>query len=133
MIAATVAVLLLYFGLGGGAFSYEKAFEPYLKEVIAEQSRYEQTVQLAKEADENLRQFKKEVREVWSTDLKALIADYDTTNEQFLAFYEKGSAARTAMQQDMLDIRFKVASIMTRDEWDALCRKIEEKSAEKAK
>jgi hypothetical protein len=88
MLAAIFTVLLIHFGLGGGSFSFEKAFEPFLKEAVAEQSRYEQAIQLTKEADENFEQFRKEVTEVRAKELKTLIADYDATDEQFRQFFE---------------------------------------------
>jgi hypothetical protein len=131
MLAAIFTILLIHFGLGGSSFSFEKAFEPFLKEVIADAPRYEQTVQLTKEADENFQQFRKEVTDVRAKELKTLLADYDTTDERFRQFFEKGSASRKAMQRRMLDIRFKMATIVTKDEWDAVYRKIDEKKAEK--
>jgi hypothetical protein len=131
MIIATVAALMILFG--GGAFSFEKAYEPFINDVIADEARAGQAIQLTKEADKNVRQFKKEVGEVWSKDLKVLVSDYHTTDEQFLAFYEKAAASRTAMQQQMLDIRFRLTSIMTKDEWDALYRRMDEKAAENRK
>ena len=131
MLAAIFTILLIHFGVGGGSFSFEKAFEPFLKEAVTEQSRYQQAVQLTKEADENFAQFRKEVTEVRAKELKTLIADYDATDEQFRQFFEKASASRAAMQQRMLDVRFKMTTVVTKDEWDAVYRKIDQKKAEK--
>ena len=133
MLVAIFTVLMIHFGLGGGSFSFEKAFEPFLKETVTDQPRYEQAVQITKEADESFQQFHKEVTEVGAKELKALITDYDATDEQFRAFYEKRAPARIAMQQRMLDIRFKMTSILTRDEWDAVYRKIDDKVGESRK
>ena len=90
-------------------------------------------IQLTKEADENMRQFRKEVTEVRAKELKTLIADYDATDEQFRQFYEKGAQARIAMQQRMLDFRFKMTAVVTKDEWDAVYRKIDQKIEENRK
>lgn len=133
MLIAIFTVLMIHFGMGGGSFSFEKAFEPFLKEAVTDQPRYEQTIQLTKEADENLKQFQKDVTEVGAKELKALIADYDATDEQFRAFYEKRAPARIAMQQRMLDFRFKMTALVTKDEWDSMYRKIDEKAAESRK
>jgi hypothetical protein len=133
MIAATVALLFVYFGGGGGAFSFEKAFEPFLKEVIADKSRYEETIQLTKDADEAVKQYRKEVSEVWAKELRILIADYDATDEQFRAFYEKSAASRTAMQQHILDVRYKMTEIVTRDEWEAVYGMMDQKAEENRK
>jgi exonuclease VII small subunit len=131
MLVAIFTVLLIHFGAGAGSFSFAKAFEPFLKEAVTEQSRYERAVQLTKEADENFEQFRKEVTEVRAKELKILITDYDATDEQFRQFFEKGSASREAMQQRMLDVRFKMTTVVTKDEWDAVYRKIDQKKAEK--
>ena len=133
MLAAIFTILLMHYGLGGGSFSFEKAFEPFLKEVITEKPRYEQAIQLTKEADENMAQFRKEVTEVRAKELKTLIADYDATDEQFHQFYEKGAQSRIAMQQRMLDVRFKMTTVVTKDEWDAVYRKIDQKIEENRK
>ena len=131
MLAAIFTILLIHFGLGGGSFSFEKAFEPFLKEVIADKARYEQTIRLTKDADETYQQFRKEVTGERAGELRTLIADYDATDERFQQFFEKGSASRKRMQQKMLDIRFEMAKIMSQDEWDAMYRKIDEKKASK--
>ena len=55
MIAAILTVLFIHFGSGGGSFSFEKAFEPFLKEAITETPRYEQVIQLTRDADENMK------------------------------------------------------------------------------
>lgn len=133
MIAAIVTILMLHFGLGGGSFSFEKAFEPFLKEAVTDRPRYEQAIQLTKEADENWKEFHKDVTEVGAKELRALIADYDATDEQFHAFYEKRVPARIAMQQRMLDFRFKMTALVTQDEWDSMYRKIDEKAGESRK
>lgn len=133
MLAAIFTILLIHFGLGGGSFSFEKAYEPFLKEAVTETPRYEQAIQLTKEADDNMAQFRKGVTEVRAKELKTLIADYDATDEQFRQFYEKGAQSRIAMQQHMLDFRFKMTTVVTKDEWDAVYRKIDQKIEENRK
>jgi galactokinase len=132
MIIGTVTLLMLYFG-GGGMFSFEKAFEPFVKDAVKEKARYEQIVDLTKQADEDLAQFRKEVGEVWAEDLKKLLDDYDATEEQFHSFVEKADRSRTAVQQELLDVRFGVRTLMTEDEWNSMYQAIEEKVEEERK
>ncbi|MCK5405925.1 MAG: hypothetical protein KAJ37_00665, partial [Candidatus Krumholzibacteria bacterium] len=124
MIIGTVTLLMMYFG-GGGMFSFDKAFEPFVKDAVKEKARYEQIVDLTKQADEDLAQFRKEVGEVWAEDLKTLLDDYDATEEQFHSFVEKADRSRTAVQQGVLDARFGVVKLMTEDEWNAMYQAIE--------
>jgi len=42
MLVAIFTVLMNPFRAGGGSFSFEKAFEPFLKETVTDQPRYEQ-------------------------------------------------------------------------------------------
>ena len=132
MIIGTVTLLMLYFG-GGGTFSFEKAFEPFLKEAVKDKARYEQIVDLTKQADQGLAQFRKEVGDVWAEEVKTLLADYDATEEQFLGFVEKADQSRTAVQQGLLDARFGVVKLMTEDEWNAMYQAVEKKAEEERK
>jgi len=135
MIIGTVTALMIIFG-GGGSFSFEKAYEPYLKEVVQDELRREQTLDLAKKADEELEQFQKEVEGVWSKDLKAILEDYDATEEDFRKFVARADQSRFAAQQKIVDLRFKVLELMTEDEWAALYAKVDEaaiKAQEKKK
>jgi len=133
MIIGTITLLALYFGGGGSVFSFEKAFEPFLKDVVKDKSRYEQVVDVTKRADESVGQFRKEVKKVWANDLKKLLADYDATEEQFHSFREKADQSRTVMQQQILDARFEAISLMTEDEWNAVYQAIEKKLEEERK
>jgi hypothetical protein len=132
MIVATITVLMIYFG-GGGGLSFEKAFEPFLKEAIDDKSRYEQSAQLTVGADDAIEQFRKEISEVWADEMKTLITDYDTTDDQFREFFRTSTASRIALQQRLLDIRYEMATIVTRDEWDAVYRMMDQKTAEDGK
>jgi len=132
MIIGTVTLLMLYFG-GGGMFSFEKTFEPFMKDAVKDKARYEQIVDLTKEADEGAKQYRKEVSEVWAKDLKMLLADYDATEEQFHSFVEKADRFRTAVQQGVLDARFGVVKMMTEDEWNAMYQAMEKKAEEERK
>jgi hypothetical protein len=133
MIIGTVTLIMLYFGGGGGGFSFEKAFEPFVKDAVKDKSRYEQIVDLTKELDEDVKQFQTELSDVWVEELKKIVGDYDASEEQFRAFRSKADRSRTDLQQKFLDVRFKVVELMTEDEWNAMYGAIEEKANEKQK
>lgn len=128
----TLTLLTLLHG-GGGPFSFEKDFEPFVKDAVADKARYEQIVGQTKLADQDIEQFKKEVEDVWAEELKTLLSDYDADEGQFRAFIERADQSRTALQQKLLYVRFQVVDLMSEDEWNAMYQAMEEKAKEKKK
>ena len=127
MIIGTITVLILMFG-GGGDFSFEKAFEPFVKDVVKDEARYEQIVDLTNEADEDMKAFQEEMGDEWGKKLIALLADYDASENDFRGFYRKADASRLDIQQRLLDARFGVIELMTADEWTAMYEAIDKKT-----
>ena len=132
MIIGTVTLLMLLFG-GGSIFSVEKAFKPFLKDAVKDKARYEQIVDLTKQADEHIKAFHKENEDVWTKELKTLMADYDTSEDQFRDVAKKVDQSRLSVQQKIFDVRFDVAELMTEDEWNAMYQAIEKKAEEEKK
>ncbi len=132
MIIGTVTLLLMFFG-GGGTFSFEKAFDPFLKEAVKDESRYEQVVDLCKEADLHNKQFQTEVNDVWAKELKTLFADYSTSEKQFRAFVKKADQSRIALQKDLLAVRMKMTKVITEDEWNAMYAAVDKAAEEELK
>jgi hypothetical protein len=129
MLIATITALVIMFG-GGASFSFEKAFKPFVKDTIEDKARREQILDVTKQADDEVKQFKKEVDEVWSKDLKRILSDYDATEEDFRRFVTRADQSRLIAQQRILDLRFEVIKLMTEDEWNAMYKAVEEKRAE---
>jgi len=117
---------MLYFG-GGGTFSFESAFKPFIKDAVQDKVRVEQIIDLTKEADEQTKQFRKEVKDVWVVELKALVTDYNTNEDDLNTLVKRADGSRTAIQQKILDIRFKVRDLMTEDEWNSMRDAMDEK------
>jgi len=132
MIIGTVTLIMLLFG-GGGMFSFEKAFDPFVKDAVKDKSRYEQIADVTKQADESLKEFHKEVDDVWAKELKTLLSDYDASKDDFRSFVSRADQSRTAIQRELLDVRFKVTKLMTEDEWNSMYQAIEEKAEEERK
>jgi hypothetical protein len=132
MIIGTVTLIMLLFG-GSGTFSFEKAFDPFVKDAVKDKSRYEQIADVTKQADEDLKAFHKEVDDVWAKELKTLQADYDASKDDFRSFVSRADQSRTAIQRELLDVRFKVTKLMTEDEWNAMYQAIEKKAEEEKK
>jgi hypothetical protein len=132
MIIGTVTLIMLLFG-GGGTFSFEKAFDPFVKDAVKDESRYEQIADVTKQADENLKQFHTEVDDVWAKELKTLLGDYDASKDDFRSFVSRADQSRTAIQRELLDVRFKVTKLMTEDEWNSMYEAIEKKAEEEKK
>jgi hypothetical protein len=131
MIIGTVTALMILFG-GGGDFSFEKAFEPFIKDAVKDKARYEQIVDLTKGADEDVKAFQKELEDEWGKQLITLLTDYDASEDDFRSFRGKADASRIKLQQGLLDARFGMIELMTADEWVAMYEAIEKK-AEKDK
>jgi hypothetical protein len=129
MIIGTITLLSILF-FGGGDFSFEKAFKPFLKDVVEDKARQEQILDVTKEADGAVAQFKKEVNEVWAKDLIGIVRDYDATKEDFEAFVDRADGSRLAAQRAVVDFRFDVVKLMSEDEWNEMYRLIYEKRAE---
>ena len=122
MIIGTIMLLsILFFG---GDFSFEKSFKPFVKEVIEEKSRQNELLNVTKQADGAVKQWKNEVKDVWAKDLKRLMADYDATEAQFEAFFERSEQSRKAMQARILDARFQFVGLMSEAEWNEMYAKI---------
>ena len=119
MIIGTITLIMLLFG-GGGMFSFEKTFDPFVKEAVKDQSRYEQIADVTKQADESLKAFHKEVGDVWAKELKTLLSDYEASKDDFRSFVSRADQSRTAIQRELLDVRFRVVGLMTADEWNAM-------------
>jgi hypothetical protein len=119
---------ILFFG--GGGYSFEKAFEPFLKDVVEDKARREQILDVAKEADASVAQFKKEVDDVWAKDLIGIVQDFDATKEDLEAFVDRADRSRLATQKAVIEFRFDVIDLMTEDEWNHMYKLIYEKRAE---
>jgi hypothetical protein len=129
MVIATVTALSILL-FGGGSFSFEKHFKDFVKNVIEDKPRREQIMDLAKRADEKQKQYNKEGRKVWAEDVKSAFRNFDSTEEDYRTVIAKANQSRIAMQQGVLDVRFKVVELMTEEEWNAMYDQIRKKEAE---
>ena len=129
MIIGTVTLLSILL-FGGSGFSFEKHYKDFVKNVVADKTRREQIVDLAKNADEKLGQYQKEVQDVWSEDVKNTFKNFDSTDEDYRNVIVKADQSRIAMQKGILNVRFKVVELMTEDEWKAMWGEVRKKEAE---
>jgi hypothetical protein len=133
MIIGTVTVLSILL-FGGSGFSFEKFYKDFVKNVVEDKTRREQILDLTKQVDEEVGQYLKEVQDVWSEDVKNTFKNFDATEEDYRNMIDKADQSRIAMQQAVLNVRFKVVELMTEDEWNAMYDQIRKKEAdEKAK
>ena len=118
MIIATVTMLVILFGGGGDRFSF-KVFEKAAKEIIVDEVRRDQVVGIMKEADNELKDYGAHVKKS-SQGLKDLVANYDTTREEFKTFFDREGWRRQGAQKRILDFRFHATKLMTAEEWKAV-------------
>ena len=129
MIIATVTLLSILM-FGGGDFSFEKFYEPFVKEFVADESRREEILDVTKEADGRLAQYYDEVRKVWADDIKRTYRDFDATAEDYSRVVKTADQSRIAVQMGLLDVRFEVVKLMTEQEWENMYKAIREKEVE---
>ena len=69
MIIGTITLLSILF-FGGADFTFEKSFKPFIKEVIEEKDRRNEILDVTKQADSAVKQWRNEVENIWAEDLK---------------------------------------------------------------
>jgi D-mannonate dehydratase len=129
MIIATVMVLSILL-FGGGDFSFEKYYEPFVKDVVEDNVRQEQILDVTKMADKQLAQYYDEVRKVWAGEIKKTYSNFDATLDDYRRVIATADQSRIAMQQGLVDVRFEVIKLMTEQEWEKMYKAIHEKEAE---
>jgi Na+-transporting NADH:ubiquinone oxidoreductase subunit NqrC len=129
MIIGTITLLSILF-FGGADFSFEKSFKPFIKEVIEEKDRQKEILDVTKQADSAVKQWRNEVKKVWAEELKRLLTNYDATEAEFEVFFDRSEQSRKAMQAAILDARYQFVGLMSEAEWNEMYAKIHAKAAE---
>ena len=133
MIIGTITLLSILLLGGGGGFSFEKTFKPAVKNVVADEDKQGQVIDVTKEADEALKQLRKQVKDVWSPKLKALLDNYDATEDDFRNFVKEANEARVKIQEQVVGYRFQMKDLMTEAEWNAMYEEVRAQAEEKRK
>lgn len=128
IIAIVTAISILL--QGGGGFSFEKHYKPFVKNVVEDKSRREQILDLTKKADKQLDQYRKEVNKVLSKDIKSVFKNFDATEEDYRNAIARANQSRIAVQKILVDIRLSIKNLMTEQEWNAMYEQIRKKKAE---
>jgi D-mannonate dehydratase len=128
IIATVMALSVLLFG--GGGFSFEKYYKPFVKNVVEDESRRKQILDLTKKADKQLDQYRKEVKEVWSKDIKSVSKNFDSTEEDYRNAIARANQSRIAVQKILVELRLSMKDLMTEQEWNEMHEQIREKKAE---
>jgi hypothetical protein len=111
-----IATFMLLFG--GGSASFD-AVADQVKIHIADAQRSAQILALLEDAEETLKVYGEHVEDTGNA-LKALNADFETKESRYQAIVEEGFQRYNAAADKILDIRFKMKSLMTSDEWVAV-------------
>jgi D-mannonate dehydratase len=123
-----MALSILLFG--GSGFSFEKYYKSFVKNVVEDESRREQILDLTKKADKHLDQYRKEVKKVLSKDIKSVFRNFDSTEEDYRNAMARANQSRIAVQKILVELRLSIKNLMTEQEWNAMYEQIRKKKAE---
>ena len=70
---------------------------------------------------------------MWAEELKMLLSDYDASEDDFRALMKRANGSRTAIQREIVDVRFGVRELITEEEWNSIRKAMLEKAEEERK
>ena len=113
-------MIILYFiyalGLGGSALDVIK---DDVKTYVVDPARANEVVVVLDEVEGIMSGYEKQIDEI-HVDIERLNADYDSSDEQYNAVQEKGHEIVVELRSRILEKRFKMKELMTREEWIAV-------------
>ena len=120
LIAISSLILLLFFGVGGKSVDhYLVDIKKPVKQVVEDEGRRAQILQLSKDLEKNLRQHGK----AWSKAADGFLtiqADHDATPEDFAAETQRIEELLEQRQQIVLTTRKEMRALMTEQEWEVV-------------
>jgi predicted kinase len=111
-----VLYIIYALGLGGSALDEIKAD---LETYVVDQARTDQIVSHLEEVENIISSNGKQLKEIYA-EVERLNANYDSTDEQYASVLEKGYKVTLDSRSRILDQRFKMKKLMTREEWEAV-------------
>ena len=127
MIVGMVALISILFG---GGLSFDSVYKPVVKDVVADQQRYEQIAEVFDTGDDQIATFRDEFNDKWEGELNALVSDFDATRDDFRDWRKRFLVSRSGVVKDLLDVRFSTIKLMTEDEWKAMFKALDAQAAE---
>ena len=116
MIIATITVLMLLFGGGDSLENYLLHIKKPVKASVESKVTVNEVLDLSKELGKQLKAQNKEITNLKKSFLD-LHMDYDSKSADFEALIDKMIPAREEGQKHILDTRFAMKNIMTKEEW----------------
>ena len=130
MIAATLTVLLIVFGLGGSGVAYslfdmiDEASDA-VDEIVIDRDRAEELLLITKEMELEGLRVQKDLREI-RQGIFALDLDPGTTREQYRTAFRAADARQSAAEDILLDKVLEMRRPMSAEEWRALYAEMKE-------
>jgi len=127
MVAGTILVLMLLFGMGGGSGPFGQIsgyVEDPIEEVIADKTRRGQALDALTKIQDDIEGFNKEVLEDIEA-LNDLVDDYDSTPAEFDKMTDAVLQKRHKEFDTMWQHRSEMLSHIKADEWQTIVTKAE--------
>jgi hypothetical protein len=118
-----IALTILFLTGGGSGFSFDN-LKPYVKEYVSDGERVAGIETVIKRANDDLAAFFKRVNKEWSDTLIETNLNYASTREDFEKVFALVDAERSELQQRLIDHRFEVKDLTTREEWQWIHERI---------
>ena len=125
MIIGTIAVLAILFG-GAGAQIWPAVAQEQVSEVVEDKARCEKAEAILGRMLSAMNSHLEDVVEC-RKELLAVELRYESTAGDFRAAYAKLEKIWAETEDEMLRLRFELRDHLTRAEWDALCKLVDEK------
>jgi len=113
-----IAMTILLLG-GGGSFNLDN-LKPYVKEFVLDAERVKGIETVIEEANDELAAFYKRINKEWSDQLVETNLNYASKREDFDDVFAAVDAQRSELQERLIDHRFEVKDLMTREEWHSI-------------
>jgi len=130
--ALTTFFVLVFVGGSGGEHNLRATIarlEPAVQACVADSARAEKGSRIAKEMQSELTAFLDQVKK----DRKALIqadARHEATEDDLWNVFRKSTETWNTHEHRLIDLRFKLKEALTREEWKALFRALEDTVAD---
>jgi predicted nucleic acid-binding Zn-ribbon protein len=123
MIVGIAALVLMLFGGGARLDALEKA----IKNHVEDSTRVERAQEIIEDVRAAIAAEKSQILDI-RKDITALDERHDATVEEYRKQFDRLNRAWTELDQKLLDARFRLKQVLTREEWNAVFAQAQLKS-----
>lgn len=124
MVVGTLALLAILMG-GAGANSWPALANKELQHVIENEARRESAEEILVQMQNTMSSHLDRVAAV-RKELLVVEMRYESTAADFRVAFGKLDKIWLTAENKLIDLRFKLRDLLTRDEWNALCKRVDD-------